>query len=155
MNKKDNEVENKSKFLKIIILALVLIVAWKFLGKPNPRKVNIIESSAQITSVDTKYSGMGTASKSWNESSFDLNVTAFLDKPKNGLFYYVYLKGNGAELSDLNVGKMVLSGDVYAVNFKSDQNLFAYKDVIVVLQTEADANANKLGKTVLSGSFTK
>ncbi len=155
MKKQDNKVEKKSKFLKVVVLVLVVLAVCKFLGKSDFNKIKTIESSAQMTSSDTKYTGMGTASKSWNESSFDLNVTAFLDKPKAGQFYYVYLKGNGSDLSDLNIGQMSLSGDVYAVNFKSDKNLFGYKDLIIVLQTEADATANKLGKTILSGSFAK
>src|SRR5204863_1083929 len=106
-------------------------------------------------SVDSKYSGMGTASKSWDNSTFNINVTAFLDKTAKGKSYYVYLKGNGSDLQDMNLGKMQLSGDVYALNFTSDKNLFAYKEVFVTIQTDAESTNGKLGKIVLSGTFTK
>ncbi|HET7099175.1 MAG TPA: hypothetical protein VFI61_03015 [Patescibacteria group bacterium] len=144
-------------FFRVVLLSALILLGISIIYKSNPKfgTPNVISSTAQILPSDGKGSAMGTASKSWNESSFDLNVTAFLSNPAGGSSYNVYLKGDGADLSDMLVGKMVLSGDVYSLNYNSNKNLFAYKDLFVSLQTDSEATSGKLGKTVLAGSFTK
>lgn len=147
--------ERKIKLLDIVILGLTLYLAYLFLTSPINKKINVIEASAQITSGDSKYYGMGTASKTWDESNTLFNVTAFLDAPKADHSYYVYLKGNGSDLKDLKLGKMELSGDVYSVNYSTNKDIFGYKDLFVTLQPDSEVNSGKTGDPILSGSFNK
>lgn len=150
-----NTVSRKTSPLRFLVLILILFLTYRFLISPITKKINVIEASAQIISVDSKYYGMGTASKSWDETNTAFNVTAFLDKPKTGQFYYVYLKGNGGDLKDMILGKMELAGDVYSINYSSNKNIFGYKDLFITLETETDANSGKVGTPILSGSFNK
>lgn len=147
--------EQKSRVFDTTILLLTLLLAYKFLISPTTQKVNIVEASAQVASVDSKYYGMGTASKSWNETDTAFNVTAFLDKPKDNRSYYVYLKGNDSDLKDMALGKMELAGDVYSINYSSNKNIFGYKDLFITLESESDTNSGKIGTPILSGSFNK
>lgn len=153
MENKERKLNKTSKLLGAVILILVIILGGKFFENQKLKEPKVIESSAQVSSTSDKYYGLVTASKSWNESVSLVNVTGFLDKPKAGYAYYVYLKGNGSDLKDMKLGKMELSGDAFSLNYTSTTNLFAYKNLFVTLQPEN--NSDKAENTVLSGTFNK
>jgi len=160
MPKQETTASDNSFGLKVVIILLLALGIWFLLtglkGKPVSQVPNVVQSVAQLSSSTKKYSGMGTATKSHDDSSSQVSVTAFLPKPPKGKDYYVFLKGNGADVKDMLLGKMVLSGDVYGLNYSAtDKSLYSYKDVVVVEETEAQAKEGKMVLIVLSGSFSE
>ncbi len=146
--------------LKVLIVIFLALGGWflltKFGGKSIQQAPKVVQSVAQLSSSTKKYSGMGTATKSHDDSSSQISVTAFLPKLPKGRDYYVFLKGNGADLKDMLLGKMVLSGDVYGLNYAvPNTSLYSYKSLVVVEETEAQAQAGKMVLEVLSGSFSE
>lgn len=150
-------VSNNKFLVKLSVLGAIIFLFWVFLSKgsiglQNNQPPKITQVTAQLSAG--KNGEWGTAAKTTNGIDFEVNVTAFLPKPAKGLDYYVYLKGNGAELKDLLLGKMILSGDVYSLNFKSDMDYFGYQEIVVVKETEAQSKEGKMTTVVLGGKFT-
>lgn len=143
---------------KLVGFGVIIFLFWVFFMKGGPKPQvqqvpNINQVTAQLSAG--KNGEWGTAAKTSDGVSFGVNVTAFLPKPTKGLDYYVYLKGNGSDLKDVLLGKMVLSGDVYSLNYQSDMDYFGYKDLVVTKETEAQSKEGKMTTVVLTGLFAK
>lgn len=160
MKETERSQNSSSIFYKFVILAIAALLVWSFVSKKAVKPVVpepvIVQSNTQLSSSTPKYSGMGTAGKELvDNKNYTLNVTAFLDKPAAGFGYYVYLKGNGADLKDKLIGKMELAGDVFSLNYSSDSSAFSYKDVVVTRETEEQVKTGNIGTVVLTGTFDK
>lgn len=156
-SKKSSKNKDLAFIYKLIGLGLVIVLFWALFSKGGPKLITqtqptIIQSSAQLNSSKDGKS-WATATKSTNGINFELSVTAFLPKPAKGMGYYVFLKGNGSDLSDMLIGKLELAGDVYSLNYTSGKDLFGYKDIVIVMETEAQAKEGKTTPEVIKGTF--
>src|SRR5688572_24583812 len=99
--------------------------------------MNYAKKDNQITaqlSPKTNGVGMGSAVKSFEKSTYTLDVSVIMSTPAKGKAYFVWLTEGGSESAEVMLaGQMVASGDVYSLNFTSDKNL-DYKKVVVTLQ---------------------
>lgn len=159
MKKSNKQVSSNNALYKFIGVLVMAVVVWSLFSKsasnlPSDSGPKITEKSAQLSSTKSG-KDWGTAAKSTNGVNFELNVTAFLPKVSGGNGYYVFLKGDGNTLKDMLIGKMEMSGDVYSLNYQSGLDIFGYKEIVIVKETEAQAKANNMTAVVLSGTFAQ
>jgi hypothetical protein len=98
------------------------------------------------------FSGSGLATKSFVDGMFNHTVSAFIPDPPKGKFYEGWLVKSNEFIS---TGKMTKGGDAYIINVTKKQDLTAYTQIVITVETDADGLDNKPETHVLEGNFSK
>lgn len=151
------EAKLRSSTYKFLFLSGLVLLLLFFLFKQKPGlKPTVLndqlQSSVQLTKPDGQLNGFGTALKSYDGKTFELNVTTFLNEPSKGKAYFVYLKGASGDVRDIFAGRLTKSGDVYSLNYMSGDDLYSYRELIVIEADDKSKDA-PTGPTILKGSF--
>ena len=93
------------------------------------------------------YSGSGSATRSFVDGIFMHTVKADLADPAEGNFYEGWLV-KGSEF--FSTGKLEKDGDMYVLQFESNEDSRDYKTVVITEETEADDQPEE---HVLEGEF--
>ncbi|MBI2405811.1 hypothetical protein HYV21_02055 [Candidatus Microgenomates bacterium] len=100
-----------------------------------------------------KYKGSGTATRSFDGTTFTHTVRASLEDLKKGKFYEGWLVKKIPSLTFFSTGKLTKQGSDYVLTFTASQNYPDYKDVVVTEETEVQGLDGKPEAHVLEGSF--
>jgi hypothetical protein len=107
------------------------------------------QEMANLVAVGT-YDGSGTATRRITDSEFIHTVDAQIADPADGKFYEGWLV-DGA--SFFSTGKLVKSGDLYTLEYTSDEDQSDYASVVITEETEVDGLDGNPEAHVLEGSF--
>jgi hypothetical protein len=146
-----------SKFLLVsaAILAILFLLFKDRSGVTPTIKSDVIQNTAQLAKPSGELNGFGTVLKTWDGKTYELSATAFVSKPSANKSYYVILKADSEDVADKFLGKMVLSGDVYSLNYSSTESLYSYKKVEIVEASDSEVESGKTGTVILTGQFSK
>ena len=158
---------------KLLILIILVIIGYYFWNNANTPKTSPINTpatqsmteeekmktemlesslSAELLAVGL-FTGSGTATTTWNGSTFTNSVMATLPSPPEGKFYEGWLVRNSPELTFISTGKLELEGDQYVLKYTSETNYPNHIDIVVTLETSADGLDNKPEAHVLEGAL--
>lgn len=99
------------------------------------------------------YKGSGTATRSFDGTTFTHNVRASLSNPAKGTFYEGWLVKKKPTLTFFSTGRMTKEGDEYVLTFTASQNYPEHKDVVITEETESMGLDGKPEAHVLEGAF--
>ena len=99
------------------------------------------------------YTGSGTATRSFNSTTFYHSVKAVLSDPSEGKFYEGWLVKNPATKEFFSTGRMIQQGGEYALTFSAPRDYPEHKTVVITEETEALGLDGIPEAHVLEGSF--
>ncbi len=99
------------------------------------------------------YRGSGSATRSFDGTTFAHTVSASLNDPPAGKFYEGWLVDKEPTLTFFSTGKLTKEGNVYVLTFTAPQNYPEYNTVVITEETESMGLDDKPEVHVLEGSF--
>lgn len=109
--------------------------------------------TAQLTAVGT-YEGSGTATRSFDGTTFTHTVTARIDDPAEGKFYEGWLVIKTADGPNFfSTGELVKEGEEYTLTYTAPQNYPDHTDVVITEETLSMGLDGQPEEHVLEGSF--
>ena len=112
----------------------------------------ILEDVAKLKSVEG-YTGSGTATRIFNDTTFTHSIIADLPDPAFGKFYEGWLVSSTPTLRFFSTGKVVLREDKYVLIYTDFQNYPEHNEVVITEETLAQGLDGKPEAHVLEGSF--
>lgn len=112
------------------------------------------EAEMAVLSAVGTYKGSGTATRSFDGTTFTHTVTAALGDPATRKFYegWLVMKTAG-DPKFFSTGKLTKQGVQYTLSFTAPQNYPEHKDVVITEETLSQGLDGKPEAHVLEGSF--
>ncbi|MBI2430601.1 MAG: hypothetical protein HYV39_01135 [Candidatus Levybacteria bacterium] len=108
--------------------------------------------TAELLAVG-EYKGSGSATRSFDGTTFTHKVSASLNDPPAGKFYEGWLVDKEPTLTFFSTGRLTKEGDMYVLTFTSSQNYPEYNTVVITEETESMGLDGKPEAHVLEGFF--
>lgn len=136
--------------LYLVIGAVAYAAIYYFVFANSQENVQV--ETAQLQAVGV-YEGNGTATRSFDGSTFTHTVTAAIGDPQQGKFYEGWLVKNPATKEFFSTGRMEKQGNQYMLTFTGLKNYPDFSKVVITEETEALGLDGNPEAHVLEGSF--
>ena len=121
---------------------------------PAAEQLSDVVIEQAVLAAIAPYTGSGTATRSFDGSTFSHTVTAAISDPADGKFYEGWLvmpTPNGPEF--FSTGAMEKSSSNYVLSYAANKNYPEHGKVVITEETSADGLDNNPEAHVLEGSF--